>query len=1447
MSETKKNPHQEKGGGEKNKQHSGASYKERSKQSPVNGVSMLKLGDRGSLTRVKEELTDYLQTQFPYEGTFMSTEKYYVVPMPDLTEINDTTTMTATVKNKMIEQAMGKYFEQKRGQDAERRKMFGLLKQVMDVDGKDSLHMLPDFKDLNEKGNDPLKLWELICQIYNSGHGMISKITEDVKQDALIYYNRLHQGDKTLLELKTLLIAAKSNMVTLKVEYVPTEKQLAMDFLSKLDKRRYEAYTTNLRNNVACELLKYPDNIEDAYRQVTLFRTGKPSNYTKDTKKFSKDTAFKATTTKDVSKIECYNCHKKGHYATDCPEEKKTKKDNYSYVTTVLKTGQESNLKKNWLVLDTAATAHCIDEDMSKYLTEVSKIEDEHTINGIGGKIVVKKSGLIPGFGSGLIVKNLGVNIISFTQLELNNVQINYVSKEYFKITFNNDYYCVFNFDAERGLYICKSWKPFNKSSDNVLVASVQENKSFFSKHEVTRLELVRNLIKNLSYCSIHEVKQLINSGAIMQCPVTSKDVDNYVSVYGGDAAYIKGTMVDKGPQPRLQMEKTSQNIGSRDVCMYVDFGFFDGTTFLVVVLKPINLIITIHMVDRKTTTIIDQLESVVNEMSLRGFKTVEIRTDDESCFKKIAYVADIPVNSDPNKEAVVERAIRLVKERVRSKLASLPYLCCTRLIIEAVNAATTAINLIPRSSGVGVSAREAFTGVKADYRNIKYGFGDYVQVYNKNIKRKNAIYEERSYGGVLVRPTFSDYGSWKIFNPVTGKTVISNNFKLLPMPDEMVEHLNGMRAKEESTGMTNDDESCLYDDFDIDVDVQCSPDESVVEEIPVVDGVADDSGEVIAPAIITSNNDTMPELIEYDGDSDIDDDDDEIDDNSYTAPENDEQPETMEWNDIVMLQQMTVKHAMRVDPEFTDAAVRKEINQLIDKDVFVPIDMEANKSNISRRRIIPCITRIREKENPDGTIKNYKGRICAGGHMMDKKLYGDTSCSTLKPQSLMIMFAEAAAERKVIRSMDIEGAYLECKMPYMKDNGEVDADSTEEKIYMNIPKELVKYVTTRMPKYKDCVLKDGSMVVLLTKALYGCVISGKLWYDKLCQVLIGCGYTISTMDPCEFMKNIKNEWCKIGFFGDDLLVMHTNDSVVLAEIDEIGKHFAGYTVSNKSDFKHLGIYVSRRDNDDVCLSMENYTKEIITENNVLKTVVNPNYKDYFELDESELLDKTMQKKYHTIVAKLLFMAKRTRPDILMNVSYLSSFVNKPTDKKWKCLWKLLEYLNGTANRGVVFKGGASSDITLYCDAAYMCHTDLRSRGGWGIWMAGALVFAKSSMLSIVCQSSTEAELVTSALAGDDANYINEIKAGMKLPVNKYDLMEDNQSVIEMLKNGKPTSQRTRHISMRHFKVAEWMKEDKLSVVWCPTDKMIADIWTKPLLGKTFTKFRDMITEVVTH
>ena len=44
-------------------------------------------------------------------------------------------------------------------------------------------------------------------------------------------------------------------------------------------------------------------------------------------------------------------------------------------------------------------------------------------------------------------------------------------------------------------------------------------------------------------------------------------------------------------------------------------------------------------------------------------------------------------------------------------------------------------------------------------------------------------------------------------------------------------------------------------------------------------------------------------------------------------------------------------------------------------------------------------------------------------------------------------------------------------------------------------------------PEYKSFLCDDGSMIVRLDKALYGCVESAKLWYDELCGTLLDLGY----------------------------------------------------------------------------------------------------------------------------------------------------------------------------------------------------------------------------------------------------------------------------------------------------------------------------------------------------
>ena len=60
--------------------------------------------------------------------------------------------------------------------------------------------------------------------------------------------------------------------------------------------------------------------------------------------------------------------------------------------------------------------------------------------------------------------------------------------------------------------------------------------------------------------------------------------------------------------------------------------------------------------------------------------------------------------------------------------------------------------------------------------------------------------------------------------------------------------------------------------------------------------------------------------------------------------------------------------------------------------------------------------------------------------------------------------------------------------------------------------------------------------------------------------------------------------------------------------------------------------------------------------------------------------------------------------------------------------------------------------------------------------------------------------------------------------------------------NGRTScSDRSRHINIRYFFVKDYVKRNEIEIQYCPTKKMLADYFTKPLQGSLFRKFRAII------
>ena len=83
-------------------------------------------------------------------------------------------------------------------------------------------------------------------------------------------------------------------------------------------------------------------------------------------------------------------------------------------------------------------------------------------------------------------------------------------------------------------------------------------------------------------------------------------------------------------------------------------------------------------------------------------------------------------------------------------------------------------------------------------------------------------------------------------------------------------------------------------------------------------------------------------------------------------------------------------------------------------------------------------------------------------------------------------------------------------------------------------------------------------------------------------------------------------------------------------------------------------------------------------------------------------------------------------------------------------------------------------------------------------------------------------------------------KQGFKVKDNI--VHQDNMSAIKLENNRQGSSvKHTRHINVRYFFITDRIKKGDMRIVHCPTDMLIADFYTKPLQGKQFCIFRNLI------
>ena len=150
--------------------------------------------------------------------------------------------------------------------------------------------------------------------------------------------------------------------------------------------------------------------------------------------------------------------------------------------------------------------------------------------------------------------------------------------------------------------------------------------------------------------------------------------------------------------------------------------------------------------------------------------------------------------------------------------------------------------------------------------------------------------------------------------------------------------------------------------------------------------------------------------------------------------------------------------------------------------------------------------------------------------------------------------------------------------------------------------------------------------------------------------------------------------------------------------------------------------------------------------------------------------------------------------------------------------------------------------VFMWVDAAFAVHPNMRSQTGGAMSMGWGIVHGKSSKQKLNTKSSTESELVgVSEYLPYNIWLLNFMKhQGYRVKHNT--LFQDNESAIKMEKNGRNScTGNSRHVDIRFFFVKDRIDKGEVQVQYCPTYQMLADYFTKPLQGRMFHAYRNVL------
>ncbi|GAU41877.1 hypothetical protein TSUD_367420 [Trifolium subterraneum] len=374
-------------------------------------------------------------------------------------------------------------------------------------------------------------------------------------------------------------------------------------------------------------------------------------------------------------------------------------------------------------------------------------------------------------------------------------------------------------------------------------------------------------------------------------------------------------------------------------------------------------------------------------------------------------------------------------------------------------------------------------------------------------------------------------------------------------------------------------------------------------------------------------------------------------------------------------------------------------------------------------------------------------------------------------------------------------------------------------------------------------IIKEHEFKVYkLHKVLYGLKQAPRAWNKRIDKFLSDIGFSKCMTEHGVYVKNcVEKGTIILCLYVDDFLITRSNEAHIREFKVDMMREF------EMTDLGHISYFLGiefQRTSEGLILHQKKYASEILKrfemdQCNLALTPSEPRLQLSKESEEKDV-DST---EYRRLIGSLRYLCN-TRPDITYSVGIVSSYMEKPKTSHLSAAKRILRYIKGTMNYGIVFKkpDKRSLDLIGYTDSNWCGDKDDRkSTAGYVFLYGGAPISWCSRKEPVVALSTCEAEYIVTSLSVCQgvwlSNLIDEI---INVKCDSVILKVDNMSAINLAKN--PIAHgRSKHIELRFHYLREQVGNGKLKLEHCRTDLKIADVLTKVVIVETFIRLRNLI------